>query len=166
MKTKVIIVTMLIIFCPFSACFANPITPFPSFGGTFTINMYYALVIDCLADFIALLLAYLVIRNVQAAVKVKFLPYWALVVLGGIIIDAVSPVPTIVISFLFLPPQGLDLLIGFISAGAILYFYNGFLSKKFFKLEDNQARVIGTVMGILTNPVVGWLFLDAVQRWR
>jgi hypothetical protein len=164
-KTKLYFATVLLVLYFSSTCFADPIVIFssPTFGGSFVPGIGLALVIDCGADLVALLLGYLVIRRVRALVSLRFLPYFGLVVLGGVIIDVVSLFTAGI--FFDLLPYGMHVLGGFIFVGLFFYLYNGFLSKKFFNLEDNQARVIGVVMGILTNPLVGRLVTDG-QVWQ
>jgi hypothetical protein len=166
MKTKLFIAIMLFTFCSSSACFANPIVVSP-FGSLFTAQSGEALLINLIVDFIALLLGYLIIRQAKGLLSLRFLPYLGLVFGGGIIIDVVSNIPSALFFYLF--PSAimeLDRLIFFLSAGLFLYLYNGFLSKKFQELEGNQARVIGVVMGILTNPMIGVLFYNSVQGLR
>jgi hypothetical protein len=167
MKIRIFIVVSFLIFYFSDACLANPIIAFPSFGGTFTFNTGYALLIDCLSDFIVLFLAYLVIRKVRILICLKFLVYLVFVFIGGIIIDAVSSFfLAIIFMSLSSSSQGLDILIFFIFVGLLLYFYNSFLSKKFFNLENNQAKIIGTVMALLTNPVIGMLLSNGVNLRR
>jgi len=166
MKTKLLIVTVFLVFCFSGSCLANPVTPFPSLGGTFAINTWSALLIDGVVDFLALLIGYLIIRNTRAMASFVFLPYFGLVFLGGIIIDIASVIPVVICSFLLPSVDGLNMLEVFIFAGLLLYLYNGFLSKKFLKLEGNQTRVIGIVMGILTNPLIGSLFFSSIRGWR
>jgi len=165
MKTKLFIAIMLFTFCFSTTCFANPIVVSP-FEGIFTVQTGRALLINLIADFVALLAGYLVIRKVKGLLAFRFLYYWGVVFVGGIIIDIFAPiVPVAIIGFLLPTIMKLDTLVMFLFAGWILYLYNSFLSKKFQKLEGNQARVIGVVMGILTNPVIGILFYSHIEEW-
>jgi hypothetical protein len=163
MKTKLFISVLFCTFCFSNLCFANPIATFPSLGGTFALSTWKALTIDCAADFTALATAYLVIRKSRTIVSLVFLPYFGLVFIGGIIIDIVSIIPANLATSII--PELYSLWI-FLSAGLLLYFYNGFLSKKFIKIETNQARVVGVVMGILTNPLIGSLVFSSIQVWQ
>lgn len=165
MKTKLMFLACLFVLCLHNVCFANPVFIFqlPSFGGSFNISpWWYAIPIDCIADFISLLIGYLVIKEIRSVTRLAFLPYFGLVFVGGIVIDAIALIPAFICSLL-LPPD-LGMLALFICAGLLLYFYNYFLSKKFFKLRRDQATVIGVLMGILTNPVVGWAITNLFQR--
>jgi hypothetical protein len=134
----------------------------PSFGGSFDVSTWYAIPIDCIADFTLLLIGYLVIKEIRSIARLAFLPYFGLVFVGGIVIDTIALIPAFICSLL-LPPD-LGTLAFFICTGVLLYFYNYFLSKKFFKLKHDQAVVIGILMGILTNPAVGWVLFSIFRR--
>lgn len=157
---------MLFTFCFSTTCFANPIVVSP-FGNLFTAKTGNALLINLIVDFIVLLAGYLIIGQAKGLLALRFVPYLGLVVIGGIVIDVVSDIPPALLSHLC--PSviiELDSLMFFLSAGLFLYLYNGFLSKKFQDLEGNQARVIGVVMGILTNPMIGEMFFRSIQGLR
>jgi hypothetical protein len=160
MKTRMIFLACLFVFCLHNVCFANPFFVFrlPSFGGLFDVNPWYAVLIDCIVDFISLLIGYLVVKEVRYVARVAFLPYFGLVFVGGIVADAIAMVPAFI--FALLLPADLGMLAFFVCTGLLLYFYNYFLSKKFFKLQRDQAIVIGVLIGILTNPAVGWVLAN------
>jgi uncharacterized membrane protein YadS len=134
----------------------------PSFGGSFDVSTWYAIPIDCIADFTLLLIGYLVIKEIRSVARLAFLPYFGLVFVGGIVIDTIALIPAFICSLLLPPDMGM--LAFFICTGLLLYFYNYFLSKKFFKLKHDQAVVIGVLMGILTNPAVGWVLFSIFRR--
>jgi hypothetical protein len=163
-KTRLTFLACFFVLCLHNVCFANPVIIFqlPSFGGFFTISPWYAILIDCIADFILLLIGYLVIKEVRFVVRFAFLPYFGLVFVGGIVIDTIALIPAFICN-LFLPSD-VGMLALFICTGLLLYFYNYFLSKKFFKLQPDQAAVIGVLMGILANPAVGWVLTNIFRR--
>jgi hypothetical protein len=167
MKTKVLHLAFLFLMLISSSCLANPIVvyQFPSFGGEFVLNPGLALAIDFVSDLVVLVLAYLVLRNIRILYTWRFLPYLGTVYVGGIIIDSISVVPVAILGFV-LPGEVLNRLLVFICAGLLLYFYNYFLAKRFIKLDKNQARVVGIIMAILTNPVVGGLLVGMYRDWR
>lgn len=164
MKTKLLFLACLFVLCLHNVCFANPVLIFrlPSFGGSFDVSPWYAIPIDCIADFTSLLIGYLVIKEVRSVARFAFLPYFGLVFVAGIVIDTIALIPAFICS-LFLPSD-VGMLALFICTGLLLYFYNYFLSKRFFKLQHDQAAVIGVLMGILTNPAVGWVLTSTFQR--
>ena len=166
MKIKLLITIIFLVLCSSGDCLANPVIVFqlPSFGGGFATNAGYAIIIDCVADFTALLLGYLIIKKIIIAVSWKFLLYFGLVFIGGIIIDFISLIPTLVLSFISSPGSDFGILGFFVCAGFLLYFYNYILAKRFMIIEATQARVIGIVMAILTNPVLGWIFGRSINR--
>jgi len=165
MKTRLVFLACLFVLFLHNVCFANPVVIFqlPSFGGSFAISPWYAIPIDCIADFTSLLIGYLVIKEIRSVARFAFLPYFGLVFVAGFVIDTIALIPTFICS-LFLPSDGSVMLALFICAGLLLYFYNYFLSKRFFKLQHDQATVIGVLMGILTNPAVGWVLTSIFWR--
>jgi hypothetical protein len=165
MKARLLIATFFLVLCPSNYCLANPVIVFqlPSFGGGIALNAGYAFIIDCAADFIVLLLGYLVIKKIKVTASWKFLLYYGLVLIGGIVIDFVSLIPIGILSFFLLSRSDYDKLGFFICAGFLIYFYNYMLSKRFFRIEANQAHVIGIVMAILTNPIIGWIIGGSIH---
>jgi len=165
MKTKLLITIVFLVLCVSGECLANPVVIFqiPSFGGGFAVNAGYAIIIDCVADFTALLIGYFIINKIRVVASWKFLQCFGMVLVGGIIIDFVSLIPIAILNFLFLPADDFGKLGFFICAGFLLYLYNYMLSKRFLKNEATQAQVIGIVMAILTNPVLGWFFGENIH---
>ena len=121
------------------------------------------LLINAAVDFAALWIGYLIIRNLKVYKGRKFFKYYILVVIGGFIIDYVGMIlPRLLTgSFNYAVESNIQyaLILG-LTIGVLLFFYNSFLSKQFFKLENYQAAVIGLLMAILTNPVVYNMLLD------
>lgn len=164
MKTKVFIITVLFFtFCFPLNCFANPISLWDS-PEYLAATIMEALVASSVVDFVVLWIGYLIIRRLNVYEGWTFFKYFILVVIGGFIIDVVAAVfPIMLINIYFEEPY-IEPVIICLTAGVLLYFYNSCLSKKFFKLENYQARVIGVVMAILTNPVIAAKLLEMVLK--
>lgn len=118
----------------------------PKFSYKSLPNMASALTIDCLVDFIVLLIGYSIVRKISVIISWKFLLYFIFVVLGGLVIDAIGLLT-------------IEWAIGFVLLGVVplllLFLYNWFLSRKYFGLTHGRAVVIGILMAAFTNPLIG-----------
>ena len=166
MKKGLLFTSCFFILCLHNVCFANPVVVFqlPSFGGFLTMTFWQGLLVDCVADFIVLLIGYLIIKEIRCFSKLAFLPYFGLVLVGGIIFDTIAIIPTVIFG-LSSSSDWLAIVAFFICPVLLLYFFHYFLSKRFFKLRPVQAKVIGILMGVLTNPAVGWLLMSIFKNW-
>lgn len=123
----------------------NP-SSIPNFSYQSIPNMAFAVGIDCLADFIVLFIGFAVIKKIGIIASWRFVPYFVLVVLGGLLIDSIGllTINTSIGTILF----GLLPLF-------LLFLYNWILSKVFFAIRAGRAIVIGILMAVLTNPLLG-----------
>jgi hypothetical protein len=137
-------------------CYANPIVVGVPYGGEYTLGTNLGLLINLAADFIALCAGFLIIKKVGTVATWRFLPYFLIVFFGGIVLDVMAILP-IKFFFFFIPIENSGIVILFLVAGLFLYLFNSWLSEKFFDLEVGEKIVIGLVMALLTNPIIGWL---------
>jgi hypothetical protein len=158
MKIKILLIAVIFALLA-GNCYANPIVIGVPHMGKLSLGTSLGLMINFIADFIALCLGYLLIKKIGTLVCWKFLLYIGMVFLGGIIIDVLAIIPFQVLFFL-MPIEKLSMLILFLLAGLLLYLFNSWLSEKLFNLEIKEKIVIGIVMALLTNPVIGLFFTD------
>jgi len=121
--------------------------------------------INFILNFIILLVGYLILKKISLIKSWKFLKYTFFVTLGGAIIDfglsyfLISLLGQLWSSTIHSPDQ-VEMRMFFLSTGIItgiigffvLGFYNYWLSKKYLNLNHKEAIVIGTIMGIFSNP--------------
>jgi len=153
---KIISIFFLIILFS-DLCYANPIVIGIPNTGKFSLDTGTGLMINFAADFLAVFIGYMIIKKIKTLFNWRFLPYLAFVFLGGIIIDILAFVPT-GFFFLIFHADHLSFLILFLLAGLFLYLFNSWLSEKLFGLELKEKIVVGFVMALLTNPVIGFIF--------
>jgi hypothetical protein len=158
MATNKITTLASVLLIPFLSvvCYANPIVIGPPSAGKFALSTNLGLVIDFAADLVALFVGFLLIKNIKVVVTWKFLPYFLMVFLGGLIIDVMAILSIQVFSFM-LPMENVTILVLFLVAGLFLYLFNSWLSEKVFDLDITEKAVIGIVMAVLTNPVIGFI---------
>jgi hypothetical protein len=155
-KTKIFLIVFISMLAA-GVCCANPIVVGVPYGGKYALATNLGLMINLASDFVALFLGFLIIKNVKAIATWKFLPYCLIVFFGGIILDVIAILP-IKLFFYLIPIENLGIFLIFLVAGILLYVFNSWLAEKFFDLENVEKAVIGIVMAVLTNPVIGWLF--------
>ena len=129
---------------PVRTCLANPITP-----GYYFDKMIFAVVIDFVVDGVVLVICYSFLRQSDVIPSWDFVKYVVIVMIGGLAIDLACAfaMNTSVILYDFV-------------AFILLSFYNFSLSRTTFEIDRWQAVVIGTAMGIFTNPVVPLLITE------
>jgi hypothetical protein len=147
---------VVLIFLVATICRANPIMVGMPSGGKYSLATNTGLAINLAADFVALCLGFLAIKNIKAVATWRFVPYFVIVFFGGIVIDVISIVP-IKLFFMFTSAGNMGMLVLFLLAGLFLYIYNSWLSELFFDLELSEKIIIGIVMALLTNPVIGYI---------
>jgi hypothetical protein len=158
MKIKISLISVLSLLFA-GICYANPIVVGPPDLGVFSFNTKLGLMINLVADFTAICIGYLIIKRIRTLVCWRFLVYLGMVFLGGVIIDVLTFVPCAV--FFFFDPQAkVGMIMLFFLAGMFLYLFNSWLSEKIFDLELSEKVIIGLVMALLTNPVIGFLFAN------
>jgi hypothetical protein len=163
---KYAIAAILLIMMPWNACMANPKPLLGVPENPFDFAMVIAF--DGVVDFAVLLIAYALIKNLRLLRSARFFLYFMCVVIGGFAMDILGFSPV----YLLEPLGGIvhsDNVLSVISGLAViliiigpflsLYFYNRWLSKRFFTLEPKQASRIGKYMGILTHPLIGMVLL-------
>jgi hypothetical protein len=156
MKINIFLIAVLFVLLA-GNCYANPIVIGPPHIGMFYDNAGVGLVIDLAADCAALCIGYLIIKKIRALIRWRFLPYLIMVFLGGIIIDILTFIPSGFFIVLF-HADFICFFMLFLTAGFFLYLFNSWLAEKLFKVELKEKIVIGIVMALLTNPVIGLLF--------
>jgi hypothetical protein len=150
------LVVIILIFFIAAVCPANPIVVGMPSGGKYSLATNTGLAINLAADFIALCLGFFVIKNIKAVATWRFVPYFVIVFFGGIVIDVIAIVP-VKLFFMFTAAGNMGMLILFLLAGLFLYIYNSWLSELFFDLELSEKIIIGIIMALLTNPVIGYI---------
>lgn len=151
---------MAVIFTLLSGiCYANPIVVGVPYGGEYALGTNLGLLVNFVADFIALCVGFLIIKKIKAIATWRFLPYLLIVFFGGIVLDVMAILP-VKLFFIFIPIENSSIAILFLVAGLFLYLFNSWLSEKFFDLDVSEKIVIGLVMAILTNPIIGWLIAN------
>lgn len=155
MTRKIIFILFLLVFCS-GICTANPIVLIPK-TGNFSLDTGTGLMINFAADFLAVCIGYLLIKKIRVLFRWRFLPYLAFVFIGGYIIDILAFIPT---GFFFLSFHAdiVCFLVLFLTAGLFLYLFNSWLSQKLFALQLKEKIIIGLIIALLTNPVIGFLF--------
>ena len=129
---------------PVRTCLANPIT-----HGYYFDKMIFAVVIDFVVDGVVLIICYSLLRQSDVILSWNFAKYVVVVMTGGLAIDLAC-------AFAINTSVILYASVAFI----LLSFYNFSLSRTTFEIDRWHAVVIGTVMGIFTNPVVPLLITE------
>lgn len=100
-----------------------------------------------LINAIILSVVYIILKKAFLLKSLKFWDYIILVTIGGFLIDFIFVVGNYYLSYLAW--------IFIIITSLVLLIYNYYLSKMFFKPTSREALLVGLVMGILTNPIIG-----------
>jgi hypothetical protein len=159
MKVRIL---MAVLLCALfaDACSANVFVVHPSLvlRTDFTIHTALALIIDFVSDFVVLLFGYIVVKKIHVIATWKFVPYFVMVFIGGLVIDILSVASIDFLSFhKFI--HGGDGWLLFLIAGLFLFLFNSLLSKRFLKLEICQAAIVGLAMALFTNPILSVFFV-------
>jgi hypothetical protein len=146
--------TLLILLCVMPAvCLANPVAM--DLGGDIMSGLKVVF-FDAVVDFFVLLVSFALVRELACLGQRKFIGYFILVVIGGLIIDGIG---NTIIDSHFADESLVNTSIGFCIFGVGLIFYNVLLCILFFKINPKNVLFISLAMGILTNPVL-WKPVD------
>ncbi|MCZ2845623.1 MAG: hypothetical protein O2U61_03880 [Candidatus Bathyarchaeota archaeon] len=155
--------------------FLADLIPYPPLIYRFSFDTIIGILVVFGTNFIVnsviLTVGYLVLKRKKIIKSWKFLKYIFFVTLGGAIIDVVLVYSSIILlsKFIrFLPiysvyqlidQPGVRLFSLFVGVVGffILGFYNYWLSKKCLNLIQKEAIIIGSIIGVLTNPV--WILI-------
>ncbi len=173
---SLILITVLILTT--HICSANPIPIPPDSGengsGEISLIPFLIYLFDFTVDAVVLVITFIILRKSALIKSLKFIVYAFLVATGGIIIDWASLMFSDYISSLVSYRPYIRILwfsfyewTGIVSFGllsfALLFLYNYWLSLKLFKFNKKEAIVIGTTIGIFTNPVFFSLIISIFQ---
>lgn len=122
-------------------CLANPIAMDPTTTGLIIGGI---ILFDAVVDLIVLAVSFALLGEFRHFVSRKFLIYFPIVVIGGLVIDWVG-----------LSSSHGELTAGWIIA-VMLAVYNAFLCWTFFRISLEKVVCISLVMAILTNPIL-WM---------
>lgn len=150
---KGLVALIMLLICFEKNVYANPIpiTPQP------IINPF---IIDFVVDAIVLLIILYVIKEFKHINAIKIFEYIIVVYLNGILCDIISIIPVCIISGSNLVPNILIIVIFFCIGALLLYLSNFYISRVFFKMEYRKGVIIGLVMAIVTNPIIGVFIND------
>lgn len=155
MKLKAYFVAIWFLLCV-GSCYANPIIMPPPKMGIYSFETKTGLLINFIADFTAISIGYLIAREIRRLYCRRFFSYIVMVFLGGIIIDIIAVFPFRAFFYIF-QKKDESLIFLFLTAGLLLYLFNSWLAEKLYDVELKEKIIIGLVMALLTNPVIGIL---------
>ncbi|MCE5340969.1 MAG: hypothetical protein LLF92_07565 [Planctomycetaceae bacterium] len=155
MKLEKYFIVVLFLLCV-GSCYANPIIMPPPKMGMYSFETKAGLIINFVADFAAISIGYWIAREIRRLFCRRFFPYIVMVFLGGIIIDIIAVFPFKVFFYIF-QEKVQSIMVLFLTAGLLLYLFNSWLAEKLFEVELKEKIIIGLVMALLTNPVIGIL---------
>jgi len=143
-------------------CFANPIAmPYPK--RNFDFSFFEILGIDIVADFAVVFITLLIFREIKKINAFTFSIYMILVVIGGLIMDAISiflaELLTLGKQDLFDSPSNEAKVLFILFSFALLFIYNYLLSKKMLLIETRHRFYLAIAIAVFTNPIICFAFL-------